>query len=217
MAAPIETVDGSSSRVVRRRTRKVQEILRAASDVIAERGYQMASLDDIADRLDLTKASLYHYFPSKDELLLACLEMVANDVISRLEDAASKPFASQRARLSALIVVQLDGVVRIHPQLAAFFLHPPDLPTSLQRRTKELRRRHDNVFRRVVEDGVLAGEFDLGESKTAAMNNFYGAMNFGPQWLTTRSKRAFDEAAASMAENLILLFAPTGRVEAAAG
>lgn len=206
-SVPLEAIDGSPSRVVRRRSRKVQEIMRAASEVIAERGYQMASLDEIADRLDLTKASLYHYFPSKDELLLACLETVANDVISRLEDTAAAPFPTQRERLAALIVVQLDSVVRVHPQLSAFFLHPPDLTRTLQLRTKELRRRHDKVFRGVVQAGIAEGEFQVAEDGVA-MNNLYGAMNFGPQWLTTRPKRVFDEQTARMAANLLLLFAP---------
>ncbi|MEU0369146.1 TetR/AcrR family transcriptional regulator [Streptomyces sp. NPDC006283] len=50
------------------------EILRAALEVIAERGYRSASLGAIAERVGLTQQGLLHYFPSKAALLVAVLE-----------------------------------------------------------------------------------------------------------------------------------------------
>ena len=49
-------------------------ILDAALDVFSEYGFEGSSLQQIADRLDLTKAALYYYFRSKDELLEALVE-----------------------------------------------------------------------------------------------------------------------------------------------
>jgi hypothetical protein len=72
-------------RVARKRQRRVQEILRVAAEVLAEKGYYNTSLEEIAERLDLAKASLYHYFDSKEALLTACLGSVAQDAIGRLE------------------------------------------------------------------------------------------------------------------------------------
>ncbi|MFE6160984.1 TetR/AcrR family transcriptional regulator [Streptomyces sp. NPDC056486] len=50
------------------------EILRAAFEVIAERGYRGASLGAVAERVGLTQQGLLHYFPTKDALLVAVLE-----------------------------------------------------------------------------------------------------------------------------------------------
>jgi AcrR family transcriptional regulator len=50
------------------------EILRAAFEVIAERGYRGASLASVAERVNLTQQGLLHYFPTKDALLVAVLE-----------------------------------------------------------------------------------------------------------------------------------------------
>ncbi|GAB2989973.1 TetR/AcrR family transcriptional regulator [Streptomyces pseudoechinosporeus] len=49
------------------------EIIRAARDSFAERGYAGASLRDIADRVGITHAGLLHHFHSKEELLTAVL------------------------------------------------------------------------------------------------------------------------------------------------
>ncbi|MGW4163897.1 TetR/AcrR family transcriptional regulator [Streptomyces sp. NPDC004788] len=50
------------------------EIVRAALEVIAERGYRGASLGAVAERVGLTQQGLLHYFPTKEALLVAVLE-----------------------------------------------------------------------------------------------------------------------------------------------
>ncbi|MGW0549319.1 TetR/AcrR family transcriptional regulator [Streptomyces altiplanensis] len=50
------------------------EILRAAREVIAERGYRGASVSAVAERVGLTQQGLLHYFPTKEALLVAVLE-----------------------------------------------------------------------------------------------------------------------------------------------
>ncbi|WP_405581962.1 TetR/AcrR family transcriptional regulator [Streptomyces sp. NBC_01092] len=50
------------------------EIVRAALEVIAERGYRGASLGAVAERVGLTQQGLLHYFPTKDALLVAVLK-----------------------------------------------------------------------------------------------------------------------------------------------
>ncbi|PAZ12244.1 TetR family transcriptional regulator [Streptomyces sp. SA15] len=59
------------------RTRSAErraEIVQAALEVIAERGYRGASLAAVAERVGLTQQGLLHYFPTKDTLLVAVLE-----------------------------------------------------------------------------------------------------------------------------------------------
>ncbi|MER5945241.1 TetR/AcrR family transcriptional regulator [Streptomyces sp. NPDC001904] len=63
----------SSTRSARSGERRA-EILRAALEVIAERGYRGASLAAVAERVGLTQQGLLHHFPTKEALLLAVLE-----------------------------------------------------------------------------------------------------------------------------------------------
>src|SRR5690606_7842099 len=55
----------ASGRVQRRRGRRTREILTTAAELFGERGYDAVSLEDVAERLDVTKGSLYYYFRSK--------------------------------------------------------------------------------------------------------------------------------------------------------
>ncbi|HEU5127832.1 MAG TPA: TetR/AcrR family transcriptional regulator [Glycomyces sp.] len=50
-----------------------EEILRAAIEVIAERGFRGSSIAAVAEKVGLTQQGLLHYFPTKDELLIAVL------------------------------------------------------------------------------------------------------------------------------------------------
>jgi AcrR family transcriptional regulator len=65
------------------------ELLAAAERLIAERGFEAASLSDIASAAGVSKGAVYHYFPSKDELLLALLDLRFEeriDAVARLSD-----------------------------------------------------------------------------------------------------------------------------------
>jgi AcrR family transcriptional regulator len=61
-------------------------LLAAARRVFAERGYQGASLDLVSERAGCTKGALYHYFGSKEGLLL---ELLDHQVAGRLGQARS--------------------------------------------------------------------------------------------------------------------------------
>jgi AcrR family transcriptional regulator len=50
------------------------DILTAAAQVFSQKGFHAASMQDIAQTVNLQKASLYHHIDSKQEILLALLD-----------------------------------------------------------------------------------------------------------------------------------------------
>lgn len=68
-----DAMSGTRTRGVRGEERRA-EIVRAALEVIAERGYRGASMAAVAERVGLTQQGLLHYFPTKDALLVAVLK-----------------------------------------------------------------------------------------------------------------------------------------------
>src|ERR1700722_1699612 len=53
------------------RQQKMEAVLHAAAQAFGENGYYRTSLDGIAERLGITKPTLYYYAASKDELIAA--------------------------------------------------------------------------------------------------------------------------------------------------
>ena len=57
----------------RARDEKREAVLRTAVQLFLEQGYHGTTLNDVAERLNITKPALYNYFRSKDEILLRML------------------------------------------------------------------------------------------------------------------------------------------------
>jgi AcrR family transcriptional regulator len=80
-----------------------ESILDEATRLFAERGYEGASMADLAERVGLRKASLFHHFASKEELRTAVLERLVREVTSALAIAvaAEGSFEERADTLSA--------------------------------------------------------------------------------------------------------------------
>ena len=68
---------GVADRRERERQKRRQHILEAAAEVFSERGMDGASMDAIADRAELGKATLYYYFRTKEDLHAAVIAAAA--------------------------------------------------------------------------------------------------------------------------------------------
>src|SRR4029453_2010096 len=112
----------ASGRVQRKRGRRIQEILTTAAELFGERGYDGVSLEDVADRLDVTKGSLYYYFASKDELVTAAIETLGNEWTARLERLPAVQDGPPAQRLRALIREHVTIAVREYPAALRLFL-----------------------------------------------------------------------------------------------
>ena len=64
----------------RERLARRQAILRAARQVFAEKGYTLATLDEIAERAEFGKGTLYNYFDSKEGLFTAAMASLLEDI-----------------------------------------------------------------------------------------------------------------------------------------
>ena len=65
------------------------EIVEAAARVLGERGYGSTSVKDIAAAAGVTPALIYHYFDSKEDLLLAVMAQMQQVIRRRVDDAGA--------------------------------------------------------------------------------------------------------------------------------
>lgn len=191
-------------RVQRKRGRRIQEILTAAAELFGERGYDAVSLEDVAERLDVTKGSLYYYFASKDELVTAAIETLGNEWTARLERLPAGRQGSCRDRLRALLREHITIAVREYPAALRLFLVPRKWPPAQRERIKALRRRHDALFRTVIESGVAAGEFTVTSVDTV-LQCMHASMSQAPLWCGPLAGARLDSAIEELADTLLML------------
>jgi AcrR family transcriptional regulator len=92
----------SNAKLVRRRTpqqergeRRVAELLEAAASVMAERGYDAATMTEIAERANSSIGALYQYFPNKEAVVQALRKKYVEEVEERWV-----PLVAQASRMS---------------------------------------------------------------------------------------------------------------------
>jgi len=72
-------------RMKREKLRRTEEILTAAQKVMLAKGYNGATMDDIAAEAGLTKPTVYQYFKTKDELFVQLVEPLIQSLALKLE------------------------------------------------------------------------------------------------------------------------------------
>jgi AcrR family transcriptional regulator len=77
---------------------KRQVVLRTAARIFSQRGFHQTTLADVADELHVSKPALYHYFKSKDEILLE----IQHAAIAQITEAAPDE-GNGRERLTAFV------------------------------------------------------------------------------------------------------------------
>jgi AcrR family transcriptional regulator len=72
------------------RSDRERQMIDVAEAVFAEQGYHAASMDDIAERVGVSKPMLYEYFGSKDGLLSACVARCRTELYDATQQAMAR-------------------------------------------------------------------------------------------------------------------------------
>jgi AcrR family transcriptional regulator len=172
-------VQVKSEHVRQKRARRRTEILHAALATVRERGYHATTLDDIAERLGIKKAALYHYFRDKDSILYAChKESLAE--LDRMIEASESCCSSDLDRLAFLIREHVRVMTeKLEGSPLAF-----EVSSLSEDRRAEIiagRDRYESVLRTLVARGVEAGHFRPVDPKVAVFA-ILGAINWIARW-----------------------------------
>src|SRR3990172_2645703 len=94
------------------------EIISAAAQIFRVKGYQAASMQDIADAVHLQKASLYHHVESKQEILLTILNQALDLLIADMQVVLGSDLPSDEKLREAIRVY----VSRLDEKITSFAL-----------------------------------------------------------------------------------------------
>jgi AcrR family transcriptional regulator len=121
----VTSLSGLPPRGVRMpRNERRTQLLDAARQVFAEKGYHAAAMDDIADRAGVSKPVLYQHFPGKRELYLALLDESADQLLARIHQALLST-DDNKERVRATVAAYFDFVG--DPETAHRLLFESDL------------------------------------------------------------------------------------------
>jgi len=207
-----------------------EDILYAAAEVLQRSGYEATTMKDIAAAVNLTAASLYHHFRSKDALLLAVLEQGMAEILRQITPIveSDQPAAE---RLRRMIYAHVTGLASNTAVGAAmvFEIHavrtarPPGKKASpedhaayadyIRRRDAffAMRDQFEAHFRRVIEAGISAGEFRPVDVPIF-VKTMLGAQNWVGVWYRPGRRLTGEAIADLIAETFLISLCTDGQL-----
>jgi AcrR family transcriptional regulator len=163
-------------------------ILEAAADLYARRGFAGASLADLATACSTSKSLIYHYFPSKDDILYAVMTEHLDALTEAAEAACASGSADDRLRTLTVAFMRLYASAQNHHKVLLNELDslPPERRADVVARQRRIIAAAESVIAEIAPGGGARVNTML----------FFGMINWTHTW--------FDPAGPFMPEALAL-------------
>lgn len=174
-------------------------ILDVAAKLFIERGSAGTSIQDIAERLGLSRTAVYYYFKSKDAIQRALTEEVLSDARKLAGDTVARDDLDPVTALRALVAQHAQLILSRPAEFRVADRTQADM-TSRQRASVQSARRNvlDN-FSSVIERGIREGQFRMVDAHVAAFS-LIGMCNWSAWWYKPNGRLSIAEVADIMAE-----------------
>ncbi|CAN5145280.1 hypothetical protein BH20ACI1_BH20ACI1_16670 [soil metagenome] len=177
---------------------KTQEICLTAAQIFFSKGYNATSLNDIAESLDITKAGLYYYFESKQDLLYRIINLGLDSVQDEVLDPAQNiEDAEERLRFIILNHARLSA----GGNHAVIIISHEDNELNFHQREKTLKRRREyfdfirDTLAELKKEGKLE-EIDL----TTATFTILGMIVWLSRWFSPKGKMSVEKVCEDVCE-----------------
>ena len=139
-----------------------RRILESALAEFSEQGYGASSVNTISNGEGLSKGIIYHYFPTKDDLYLACVEECFQMLTGHLQSHTNMEGQTAEERLEQYFRVRLDFFEQ-NPQYQRIFcdaviMPPAHLEASIQEKKAPFDRFNIDSLNRMLEPVSLRSD-----------------------------------------------------------
>ena len=166
---------------------RVEQVLSSAARLFTSKGYDGASMRDLAAEVDIRPSSLYHHFPSKQHILFEICYGFQRDfnleVVPELR--ADRP---PGPAIREAIRKHIEFSRRHWPEVLVNMRERRSLPAEQQASINALRRQYRDALAAVIERGVRERVFSVADPKLASML-ILDMVNGMAAWFSPRDRR----------------------------
>ena len=172
-----------------------RQILDAAVESFAERGFFRTRVTDIARRAGVADGTIYLYFRSKDDILIEVFEVRMEELLTELSEAVAARDGAV-AKLEAFLELYVSLVERDAALAEVLTIELRQSEKFIREYVNDGFRRLLDLLARIVRDGQKAGEIRNGISPRLAARALFGALDEITLWGVLKRGR-FDSARAA--------------------
>jgi TetR/AcrR family transcriptional regulator, cholesterol catabolism regulator len=184
--------DGGVAYLARR-----EEIVEAAAHVFRDRGFEAATLRDVAVAMGTDRASLYYYFGSKEELLQEIVRQALGRDIE-IAEAVKRSKASTKDKIAALIEAMVNSYAANYPHMSVYIedlgriaRQDSEWSTDVIARTRAYESLVNSILAKGQRDGTLRKDLPVQLSALA----LFGMVNWMHRWYRPNIKWSPEEVA----------------------
>lgn len=170
-----------------------ESILQAAAACFGEHGYRSTTLEMVAERLGISRVTLYRYCPSKEELLIRVFERSIAIFQRGLRQICEQDVPAAE-KLRQIIRHQVRLMADHRNFLTVYFSEESNLPPDMAERSRAERRVYDGLIEGVIREGLDSGQFAPLPVKLLSFA-ILGMCNWLYQWYQPNGPLAADEVA----------------------
>ncbi|HEV2447084.1 MAG TPA: TetR/AcrR family transcriptional regulator [Candidatus Sulfopaludibacter sp.] len=178
---------------------KREAVLQTAAQLFLEKSYARTSLNDVADRLNITKPALYHYFHNKEEILLECYRLGCGMIEEILNDIAAR--GGTGLEKVAAFIYSYANVMTINFGRCVMRMDEGDLSSEAFTEVRAYKRKIDRRLRSFIQEGIADGSIGPCDPKIAAFS-IAGALNWICIWYEPDGALSAEEIAGQFARTL---------------
>lgn len=161
---------------------RMRLIVDAAARSFESKGFHGTSVQDIADAVGLTKAALYYYVKTKEDLLALVHDAFVSTMLETAEAFVARN-PDPMAQLMFFVENILVTVAEYRPYVRAFFQDLSTLRGESYERVVAKRSRYEQLVSDCLADGIRTGVFDRSLDPKLTTLYIFGACNWTYQWL----------------------------------
>lgn len=146
---------------------KRKRIVEAAQRLFYEKGYERTTLDDIAERLNVTKPFIYSYYKTKNELL----HEIAQQCIDECLEAQSRILAGKASiaeKLARIIAEVAEIIINNQANTIIYLREEMNLDWHVAQKIREQRNEFDHRNMKLLRDGARSGALKVVDERVTA-------------------------------------------------
>ena len=171
-------------------TRK-EQILKSSAKLFREKGYEAASMRDIAKELGIEAASLYSHIKSKDELLETICFRMADELLKAIDEVNDVYFNAEE-KLASAIKNHVKIMTGDLDASSVFIREWRRLPKSKLDEFIKLRNKYEEGFTQILINGENENVFEAPDKKFAVLT-ILSTVNWITEWYSPKGNMTPDE------------------------
>lgn len=180
---------------------KQSAILSRASKLFNTKGARATTLSDVANKLGLTKTSLYYYVKTKEDLIFQCYDASMKHALRSLDEIEQET-DDPLERTLRFMQSRIDSILQALQGNADYYAAPLELASLKPQHRDALTAEYLEMFQRVrayIREGIEAGSIRPCHSTTTT-RALIGALDWSFYWLYEIPREEAEKASAAVAD-----------------